>query len=76
MWVGAGGELTRKPVRKWNNDNVMEWVEGLGEWAQHNCSEIFRKEVREKEEEGEGGREGKTKARDSTSKQLFVFDVP
>ena len=51
MWVAAG-----KPV-KWSNDNVMERVDGLGE---HNCSKIFRKEVRENGEEGEGG---KTKVR-------------
>ena len=70
MWVGAGGELTRKPVRKWSNDNVMEQVEGLGE---HNCSKTFRKEVRENGEEGEGG---KTKVRGSTSKQVFLFDIP
>ena len=50
VWAGAGGEFMRKPVGKWSNDDVIEWVEGLGEWAQHNYSDIFRKEVRKMKE--------------------------
>ncbi len=37
----------RKPVTKWTSEDVAEWVEGLGEWAEHNYSQIFRKEVNE-----------------------------
>ena len=35
----------RKPVVKWNSEDVAGWVEGLGDWGKHNYSEIFRKEV-------------------------------
>ena len=41
-----------KPVAKWNNEDVRVWVEGLGEWAHGNYSEVFRKEVSVM---GEGG---------------------
>ena len=51
VWAGAGGEFMRKPVGKWSNDDVVEWVEGLGEWAQHNYSDIFRKEVRKQKDQ-------------------------
>ena len=40
----------RKPVGKWSNEDVIEWVGGLGEWTQHNYSDIFRKEVRKQKE--------------------------
>ncbi len=36
----------RKPVSRWNNKDVVDWVEGLGEWTVHNnISRIFSKEV-------------------------------
>ena len=35
----------RKPVTKWNSDDVSEWVRGLGDWAK-NYSVVFKKEVR------------------------------
>ena len=50
VWAGAGGEFMRKPVGKWSNEDVIEWVGGLGEWTQHNYSDIFRKEVRKQKE--------------------------
>ena len=34
----------RKPVTKWNSEDVSEWVLGLGDWAK-NYSVIFKKEV-------------------------------
>lgn len=53
VWAGAGGEFMRKPVGKWSNEDVVQWMDGLGEWTQHNYSDIFRKEVR-----GRGRRRG------------------
>ena len=41
----ASGEFMRKPVSRWNNDDVMAWVGGLGNWATHNVSQAFLKEV-------------------------------
>ncbi len=47
----------RKPVTKWTSEDVAKWVEGLGDWAKHNYSQIFRKEVgRERRIEGRKGR--------------------
>ena len=50
LWVsaGAGAKFMRKPVGMWSSEDVLEWVEGLGEWTQHNYTDIFRKEVRGK----------------------------
>ena len=47
LWVsaGAGAKFMRKPVGMWSNEDVLEWVEGLGEWTQPNYTDIFRKEV-------------------------------
>lgn len=45
--LGSGSsELVQKPVSKWNNDDVMAWLEGLGDWASHNISHVFTKEVK------------------------------
>lgn len=38
-------EYVQKPVSEWNNDDVMAWLGGLGDWASHNISRIFAKEV-------------------------------
>ena len=35
----------QKPVSEWNNDDVMAWLGGLGDWASHNISKVFSKEV-------------------------------
>lgn len=45
--VSSGGstEFMHKPVSQWDNADVMAWVEGLGNWASHNISRIFLKEV-------------------------------
>ena len=43
---GSNTYLVQKPVMQWTNADVMEWLEGLGEWAtHHNISQVFLKEV-------------------------------
>ena len=42
---GPGGEYMRRPVTRWNHDDVMSWVGGLGNWAHHNVTRAFTKEV-------------------------------
>ena len=43
--VGPAGEYMRKPVSHWSHDDVMAWITGLGNWAHHNISLTFQKEV-------------------------------
>lgn len=46
MLVFSGGnEFVQKPVSQWSNDDVMVWLGGLGDWASHNISRTFAKEV-------------------------------
>ena len=35
----------RKPVSHWSNSDVVSWVEGLGQWAQTNLTQVFVNEV-------------------------------
>ena len=45
VWSGASGEYMRKPVAEWSNNDVVEWVRGLGQWTQPNITQLFIKEV-------------------------------
>lgn len=48
VYSGSNTDLVQKPVIQWSNADVMEWLEGLGEWAtHHNISQVFLKEVGE-----------------------------
>ena len=48
----------RKPVDHWSGEDVMEWMNGLGETIREDCREIFKREVRGRKER-ERGREGR-----------------
>ena len=45
VWSGADGEYMRKSVSEWSNDDVVGWVDGLGQWTKPNITQIFIKEV-------------------------------
>lgn len=45
VWAGAGGEFMRKPAIQWSREDVAEWVDGLGNWATNNYSQLFLGEV-------------------------------
>ena len=45
VWSGASGEYMRKPVTEWSNDDVVNWIEGLGQWTHPNISQLFVNEV-------------------------------
>ena len=39
-------EFVQKPVVEWNNEDVMDWLVGLGDWASdQNITRAFLKEV-------------------------------
>lgn len=42
---GAGDHFIRKPVSHWNNEDVLEWLKGLGDTVQKDANGIFDKEV-------------------------------
>lgn len=43
---GSSSEFVQKPVEQWSNEDVMAWLEGLGDWASNeNISRVFLKEV-------------------------------
>lgn len=50
VWSGASGEYMRKPVSHWSNSDVVNWVEGLGQWAQTNLTQVFINEVYSEQE--------------------------
>ena len=35
----------RKPAIQWSREDVAEWVDGLGNWAMNNYSQLFLGEV-------------------------------
>ena len=47
VWAYGGlrDHFTLKPVSQWSSAEVQDWMKGLGETIQHNCLEIFDKEV-------------------------------
>ena len=36
-----------KPVQEWSNEDVLQWMRGLGESVKRDCMETFEKEVHE-----------------------------
>ena len=34
-----------KPAREWSNEDVLQWMNGLGETVKRECMEVFEKEV-------------------------------
>lgn len=51
--VGSGEHYIRKPVSHWSNEDVIEWLKGLGDSVQKDSQNIFEKEV-ERERDSTG----------------------
>ena len=45
MRVGPSGLFSRKPVSMWKSEDVLVWVEGLGDWTSPKITGLFQNQV-------------------------------
>ena len=46
LWlIDSRDDYMLKPIKEWNNEDVLQWTKGLGESVKKDSMEIFKKEV-------------------------------